>query len=105
MDDERASDRTLPSGKFMLNSISFECVIWSLTLYCTNDSFGICRSLYIASATVFWAFRITEDVKRPIDDMAFVPGIVSHQKPFSLVFEPRKDVSHLREVMSAGRAD
>ena len=64
-----------------------------------------CRSLYIASATIFWAFRIAEDAKRPIDDTAFVPGIVSHQKPFSLVFEPRMDVAHLHEVMGSGKAD
>lgn len=63
----------------------------------------ISRSLYIASATAFWAFRIAEDVKRPIDDTAFVPGIVSHQKPFSLVFEPRIDVAQLREVMGSGK--
>ncbi|KAI9461139.1 cytochrome P450 [Boletus coccyginus] len=63
-------------------------------------------SLYIASATVFWAFTIAEDAKRPIDDTAFVPGIVSHQKPFSLVFEPRMEVAHLREAMGpSGKAD
>jgi hypothetical protein len=60
-----------------------------------------CSSLYIASATVFWAFTIGEDAKRPIDDTAFIPGIVSHQKPFSLVFEPRMDVAHVREVIGA----
>ena len=57
------------------------------------------RSLYIAAATVFGAFTVTEDAKRPIGDTAFVPGIVSHQKPFSLLFEPRMDVAHLRELM------
>ena len=64
-----------------------------------TDWHYFCRSLYIASATVFWAFTLTEDAKRPIDDTAFVPGIVSHQKPFSLVFEPRMNVAHLHEVM------
>ncbi|KAG6373252.1 cytochrome P450 [Boletus reticuloceps] len=65
---------------------------------CVGSNLAI-RSLYIASATIFWAFRVREDVKRPIDDTAFVPGIVSHQKPFSLLFEPRMDAAHLREVM------
>ncbi|KAH0838851.1 cytochrome P450 [Lanmaoa asiatica] len=72
---------------------------------CVGSNLAL-RSLYIAMATVFWAFTIVEDAKRPIDDTAFVPGIVSHQKPFSLVFEPRMDVAHLREVMgSLGKAD
>ena len=71
-----------------------------------TDDITLCRSLYIASATLFWAFTIGEDAKRPIDDTAFVPGIVSHQKPFSLVFEPRMDVAHLQEVMGpSGKAD
>ena len=61
--------------------------------------YRFCRSLYIATATVLWAFRITEDAERPIDDTAFVLGIISHQKPFSLVFEPRVDVAQLHEVM------
>lgn len=58
------------------------------------------RSLYIAAATLFWSFNILEDPKRPINDMAFVPGIVSHQKPFSLNFEPRMHVGLLREAMA-----
>lgn len=57
----------------------------------------VSRSLYIAAATVFWAFKITEDPKRPIDDMGFAPGIVMHLKPFSPLFEPRMDVTHLRD--------
>ncbi|KAN0101244.1 Cytochrome P450 [Tylopilus felleus] len=72
---------------------------------CVGSNLAI-RSLYIASATIFWAFKISEDPKRPIDDTAFVPGIVSHQKPFSLMFEPRTDVAHLREVMGlSSKAD
>ncbi|KAH7884092.1 cytochrome P450 [Phlebopus sp. FC_14] len=57
------------------------------------------RSLYIAAATIFWSFKLSEDPSRPIDDTAFVPGIVSHQKPFSLVFEPRMDTALLMELM------
>jgi cytochrome P450 len=59
------------------------------------------RSMYIAAATLFWSFNIVEDPKRPINDMAFVPGIVSHQKPFSLNFEPRMDVGLLKETLGA----
>jgi hypothetical protein len=59
------------------------------------------RSLYIAAATILWSFTISEDPKRPIDDTAFVPGIVSHQKPFSLAFEPRLDAEILKEILSS----
>ncbi|KAG9310452.1 cytochrome P450 [Chiua virens] len=65
---------------------------------CVGSNLAI-RSLYIAAASIFWSFKIAEDSKRPIDDTAFVPGIVSHPKPFSLLFEPRMDVAQLREVM------
>ena len=41
---------------------------------------------------------------RPIDDTVFAPGIVSHQNPFSMAFEPRLDVAHLHEVMELSAA-
>ncbi|KIJ60557.1 hypothetical protein HYDPIDRAFT_32184, partial [Hydnomerulius pinastri MD-312] len=65
---------------------------------CVGSNLAI-RSLYISAATIFWSFKLSEDPSRPIDDTAFVPGIVSHQKPFSLAFEPRMDVAILKEIM------
>ncbi|KIK92082.1 hypothetical protein PAXRUDRAFT_830312 [Paxillus rubicundulus Ve08.2h10] len=67
---------------------------------CVGSNLAL-RSLYIAAATLLWSFTICEDPKRPIDDTAFVPGIVSHQKPFSLAFEPRLDVEILKEILSS----
>ncbi|KAF9221266.1 cytochrome P450 [Gyrodon lividus] len=67
---------------------------------CVGSNLAL-RSLYIAAATILWSFKISEDPKSPIDDTAFVPGIVSHQKPFNLVFTPRMDVELLREVLGA----
>ncbi|OJA19218.1 hypothetical protein AZE42_10896 [Rhizopogon vesiculosus] len=59
------------------------------------------RSVYIAAALVLWSFTVTEDPSNPIDDTAFVPGIVSHQKPFSLVFKPRMSEASLKIFFSS----
>ncbi|KAF8838010.1 cytochrome P450 [Paxillus ammoniavirescens] len=67
---------------------------------CVGSNLAL-RSLYIAVATILWSFTISEDLNRPIDDTAFVLGIVSHQKPFSLKFEPRLDVEILKEIMNS----
>ncbi|KIJ16138.1 hypothetical protein PAXINDRAFT_11183 [Paxillus involutus ATCC 200175] len=67
---------------------------------CVGSNLAL-RSLYIAAATILWSFTISEDLNRPIDDTAFVLGIVSHQKPFSLKFEPRFDVEFLKGIMNS----
>jgi hypothetical protein len=59
------------------------------------------RSMYIAAAFVLWSFTLAEDPGNPIDDTAFVPGIVSHQKPFSLVFNPRMSEASLKPIFSS----
>ncbi|OAX37016.1 cytochrome P450 [Rhizopogon vinicolor AM-OR11-026] len=59
------------------------------------------RSVYIAAALVLWSFTVAEDPGNPIDDTAFVPGIVSHQKPFSLVFKPRMSEASLKFFFSS----
>ncbi|KAG2156969.1 cytochrome P450 [Suillus clintonianus] len=58
------------------------------------------RSVYIAVAIVFWSFTLEEDPSNPIDDTAFTPGIVSHQKPFDLIFKPRMDEAALKHIFS-----
>ncbi|KAG2134587.1 cytochrome P450 [Suillus bovinus] len=60
------------------------------------------RSVYIAVALILWSFTLAEDPSDPIDDTAFTPGIVSHQKPFSLIFKPRMDEASLRNFFSTG---
>ncbi|KAG1857088.1 cytochrome P450 [Suillus subluteus] len=56
------------------------------------------RTVYIAVALILWSFTLAEDPNNPIDDTAFTPGIVSHQKPFSLIFKPRMDEASLRNI-------
>ncbi|KAG1835390.1 cytochrome P450 [Suillus subalutaceus] len=56
------------------------------------------RTVYIAVALILWSFTLAEDPSNPIDDTTFTPGIVSHQKPFSLTFKPRMDEASLRNI-------
>ncbi|KAG2066751.1 cytochrome P450 [Suillus decipiens] len=58
------------------------------------------RSVYIAVAHILWSFTVAEDPDNPIDDTAFTPGVVSHQKPFSLIFKPRMDEASLKNICS-----
>ncbi|KAI9572560.1 cytochrome P450 [Boletus coccyginus] len=59
------------------------------------------RSVFINTALLLWSFRITQDPNSPIDDKAFVDGVVAHPKPFDACFTPRiADEAHLREAMA-----
>lgn len=62
------------------------------------------RSVYIAVAHILWSFTLAEDPSNPIDDTAFTPGVVSHQKPFGLIFKPRMDEASLRNIFSSTAA-
>ncbi|KAG0703473.1 cytochrome P450 [Suillus ampliporus] len=59
------------------------------------------RSVYIAVALVLWSFTLAEDPSNPIDDTAFTPGVVSHQKTFGLIFKPRMDETSLRSIFGS----
>ncbi|KAG2361895.1 cytochrome P450 [Suillus spraguei] len=62
------------------------------------------RSVYIAVALILWSFAVAEDPDNPIDDTAFTPGVVSHQKPFDLIFKPRIDEASLRNIFCSTAA-
>lgn len=57
------------------------------------------RSLFINTALLLWAFRICEDSKNPIDTLAFTNTANMHPLPFSVRFEPRKDVKELEQLL------
>ncbi|OAX37013.1 cytochrome P450 [Rhizopogon vinicolor AM-OR11-026] len=59
------------------------------------------RSMYIAIALLLWSFTLAEDPSNPIDGTAFTPGIVSHQKRFSLTFTPRMSETSLEIIFSS----
>ncbi|KAH9474283.1 Cytochrome P450 monooxygenase 64 [Psilocybe cubensis] len=63
-------------------------------------SFGfgrrVCPGQYMATSSVFvntallqWAFKISPDPAAPIDKMAFTDGVTTHPLPFNVNFKPR----------------
>lgn len=57
------------------------------------------RSLFINTALVLWAFKVSQDPKSPIDTMAFTQGIV-HPLPFKVRFERRGE--WVEDALSSG---
>ncbi|KAG1747447.1 cytochrome P450 [Suillus lakei] len=57
------------------------------------------RSVFINSLLVMWAFQLTLDPTKPLDDMGFMNGAVSNIPPCALEFETRIPESELRRVM------
>jgi len=47
------------------------------------------KSLFITTAYILWAFNISQDVKVPIDTLAFTQTANIHPLPFKVLFEPR----------------
>ncbi|EIW85506.1 cytochrome P450, partial [Coniophora puteana RWD-64-598 SS2] len=59
------------------------------------------RSLFITTALLFWAFRVSEDPSHTIDPNADNGGIISHSLPFKVAFEPRRSVEEIKQAMMA----
>ncbi|KAJ7217488.1 cytochrome P450 [Mycena haematopus] len=57
------------------------------------------KSLFINTALLLWAFRIVEDDKKPIDTLAFTNTANIHPLPFSVRFEPRRDVKEMEQLL------
>ncbi|KAJ7587116.1 cytochrome P450 [Mycena floridula] len=60
------------------------------------------RSLFINTALLLWAFRVSEDPLSPIDTMAFTPTANMQPLPFKARFEPRLGVDELKRAMAEG---
>ena len=48
-----------------------------------------CRSVFLNTAPMQWAFTISEGKEHPIDDLAFTPSVNTHPLPFSVRFAPQ----------------
>ncbi|KAH8113419.1 cytochrome P450 [Phellopilus nigrolimitatus] len=55
------------------------------------------RSVFINTAFLLWAFRISQDPSSPIDSLAFTDTANTHPLPFRVKFEPR--IANLRECV------
>lgn len=54
------------------------------------------RSVFINTAFVLWAFRVSENPAAPIDSFAFSDTANIHALPFKLVFEDRLPRAEIR---------
>ncbi|KAJ7145385.1 cytochrome P450 [Mycena crocata] len=57
------------------------------------------KSLFINTALLLWAFRISQDSKKPIDTLAFTNTANTHPLPFSVCFEPRQSVEEMKQLL------
>ncbi|EIW85503.1 cytochrome P450 [Coniophora puteana RWD-64-598 SS2] len=57
------------------------------------------RSLFITTALLFWAFRVSHDPSSPVDPNAFDGGLIAHSMPFKVAFKPRR--SNVEEIKQA----
>ena len=60
-----------------------------------------CRSVFINTALVLWAFKISEDPKHPINTFGIMDGALAHPESFVARFTPR--VANLREKIASYR--
>ncbi|KAG0692194.1 cytochrome P450 [Suillus ampliporus] len=58
------------------------------------------RSILICSVLILWAFRLTLDPTKPLDDMGYTKGEIS-KRPCSIEFEMRVPEMELRRMMQS----
>jgi len=56
------------------------------------------RSIFINTAFILWAFRVSENPAVPIDSLAFSDTANIHAMPFELVFESRLPGAEIRKL-------
>lgn len=57
------------------------------------------KSVFINSLLTMWAFHLTLDPTKPLDDMGFMNGVMSNVPPCAIEFETRIPESELRSMM------
>ncbi|KAG1874405.1 cytochrome P450 [Suillus subluteus] len=62
-------------------------------------------SVFINAALVLWAFRLTLDRTKPLDDVAFMNGILPNEQPCTIDFQTRIPEAELRRIMGRNVGD
>ncbi|KAG1875730.1 cytochrome P450, partial [Suillus subluteus] len=57
------------------------------------------RSVFIATLLILWAYRLTLDPTKPLEDMGFMVGSMSEVFPYTLQFEKRIPEMELRSML------
>ncbi|KAG1794705.1 cytochrome P450 [Suillus variegatus] len=61
------------------------------------------RSVFITTALILWAFRLSENPGAKIDTLAFSDTANIHAAPFEICFEQRIDENMIRELCASGK--
>ncbi|KAG2143792.1 cytochrome P450 [Suillus bovinus] len=62
-------------------------------------------SVFINAVLVLWAFQLTLDRTKPLDDMAFMNGISPNEQPCTIDFQTRIPEAELRRIMGRDAGD
>ncbi|KIJ67571.1 hypothetical protein HYDPIDRAFT_174012 [Hydnomerulius pinastri MD-312] len=57
------------------------------------------RSVFINTLLILWSFRLSLDTSKPVNDMAFMMGIMPNVQPCTINFEPRISREKLNDMM------
>ncbi|KAG1814247.1 cytochrome P450 [Suillus subaureus] len=57
------------------------------------------RSVFISSLLIFWAFQLTLDPTKPLDDWGFMTGAMPNDRPCAIDFKARSPEVELRHMM------
>ncbi|KAG2137949.1 cytochrome P450 [Suillus clintonianus] len=57
------------------------------------------RSLFINSALIFWAFQLSLDPTKPVNDMAYVAGVLPMTQPCGIEFTKKISDSEIRRML------
>ncbi|KAG2099605.1 cytochrome P450 [Suillus discolor] len=61
------------------------------------------RSVFVNTALILWAFRLSENPGAKIDTLAFSDTFIIHAAPFEICFEKRIDENVIRELCAPGK--
>lgn len=72
----------------------------------------VCPGQHVANSSVFinvvlvlWAFRLTLDRTKPLDDAAFMNGTLPNEQPCSIDFQTRIAEAELRRIIGRDVGD
>ncbi|OJA12871.1 hypothetical protein AZE42_02902 [Rhizopogon vesiculosus] len=57
------------------------------------------RSIFINALLILWAFQLTLDPTKPLDDMAFMTGVMPSDKPCAIEFKVRAPETEIKLMM------
>lgn len=57
------------------------------------------RAVFIHTLLIVWAFQLTLDPTKPVDDMAYMNSVVPYDRQCPIEFKPRIPEGELRRMM------